>query len=113
MTGDIEEPAEYAILELNLGPLTLMSSPHHGSETSSTPALLNNLLPEVIVISAGYQNRFGHPSSRVLERYNNRAIRVLNTADEGGVEFEFNRTGYRSRSARRSQGALWRRTGDN
>ena len=113
LTGDIEEAAEYALLDQGLGRVDIMSSPHHGSDSSSTPALLNAIAPDVIVVSAGYRNRFGHPNERVLNRYRNRSIRVLNTADAGAVRILFRDGSYTITQARQQRPAIWRRTGED
>ncbi len=43
--------------------------PHHGSNTSSTPALLRAVAPRLALISVGARNSYGHPAPAVLERY--------------------------------------------
>ncbi len=53
---------------------TVMLAPHHGSLTSSSPVLLNTLLPRWVLVQSGYRNRFGHPAPAVLERYRQRDI---------------------------------------
>jgi competence protein ComEC len=93
LTGDIEASEEYLLLgrkEIRavLNNITVMSSPHHGSQTSSTPALLNQLQPKIIVISSGYLNRFGHPDQNISARYSARGIRVLDTAQTGAVRVQ-------------------------
>ena len=40
LAGDVEAPGE---APLNVGPVTVMKAPHHGSDTSSTPALLDRV----------------------------------------------------------------------
>ncbi len=54
---------------------TLLVAPHHGSQTSSSPVLLNTLQPRWVLVQSGYRNRFQHPSEVVLERYRARGIR--------------------------------------
>ena len=56
--------------------------PHHGSRTSSTPALLAGVGAQAAVIPVGYRNRFGHPSPEVLARLDGR---VLRTDRDGAV----------------------------
>ena len=109
LTGDIEAKAEYALLNEGSGTVDVMSVPHHGSSSSSTPALLNRLKPKLAVVSSGFQNRFNHPDPVVLERYRKRSALVLNTASSGAVEVLFTREGYRVREARQSRRRIWRR----
>ena len=69
LTADIEQEAEQRLLnsgtELSS---TVLKVGHHGSNTSSTQRFLNAVDPEVAVISAGYDNPYGHPAGAVLER---------------------------------------------
>ncbi len=109
LTGDIESRAELALLDLNLSPVTVMSSPHHGSYTSSSPAFLNHVQAETVVISAGYRNRFSHPSERVLARYRNRHLRIFNTAEDGAVRILLTQQGLQVEQARQARPAIWRR----
>jgi competence protein ComEC len=62
---------------------------HHGSATSSSPALLKTVQPRTVVINSGYANRFGHPHPDVMRRVRSRGLDVYATADGGALEFEF------------------------
>lgn len=59
---------------------------HHGSRTSSTPAFVARVNPEVAIVSCGGRNRFGHPHPTTLEHLS--AIRVFRTDRDGGVVVE-------------------------
>ncbi|MBT5203627.1 MAG: DNA internalization-related competence protein ComEC/Rec2 [Gammaproteobacteria bacterium] len=87
ITGDIEADAEYELVTQQRRSLDLITVPHHGSRSSSSPALLNHLMPAQAVIASGYKNPFGHPDARVVERYKARSIVVLNTATSGALSF--------------------------
>jgi len=65
---------------------TVLISPHHGSDTSSTPRFLSAVDPEIVVISCGWQNRFGMPKPEVLNRYTDRGCRILRTDEDGAVQ---------------------------
>ena len=41
---------------------------HHGSKNSTTPAFLARVNPSVVIISAGSENRYGHPHPDVVAR---------------------------------------------
>ena len=45
----------------------LLKVGHHGSETSSTPELVNAVKPRWAIISVGATNTFGHPRRETLE----------------------------------------------
>ncbi|MGI9251710.1 MAG: DNA internalization-related competence protein ComEC/Rec2 [Pseudohongiellaceae bacterium] len=54
---------------------TVLLTPHHGSTTSSGMTFLKWVAPSHTIHSAGYRNRFGHPSPEVTARY-----QTLNTS---------------------------------
>jgi competence protein ComEC len=64
---------------------TVMLAPHHGSQTSSSPVLLNTLTPRWVIVQSGYRNRFGHPAESVLERYRQRGIEWVNSPECGAA----------------------------
>ncbi|HET9232980.1 MAG TPA: DNA internalization-related competence protein ComEC/Rec2 [Candidatus Eisenbacteria bacterium] len=82
--GDAESVAERACVA-NSPDARLLKVAHHGSDTSSLEDFLDAVHPECAVISVGEQNRFGHPSPRVLERLARNEIRVFTTATDGTV----------------------------
>jgi len=85
--GDIEARAEVSLVKQYGEALRadVLLAPHHGSLTSSSEAFLDQVKPSLLIVSSGYRNRFGHPHPKVMERYQKRQIKVLNTANEGAV----------------------------
>ena len=61
---------------------------HHGSKTSSTTIYLNQVKPDVGIISVGSYNTFGHPSPNILQRYQEMGVKIYRT-DEHGTIFVF------------------------
>jgi competence protein ComEC len=86
LPGDIETPVEQALVQAGLPAATVLKSPHHGSKTSSSEPFLEAVNPQLAVISVGADNRFGHPSPEILERYAERGISVLRTDERGTIE---------------------------
>ncbi len=86
LPGDIEAQVERQLVASGLPPATVLKSPHHGSKTSSTPDFLEAVDPQVVVISVGADNRFGHPHAEVLERYAERGLTILRTDEQGTIE---------------------------
>jgi competence protein ComEC len=78
LVGDIELAQEQALLaEAGTLKADFLLMPHHGSKTSSSPAFLEAVGPQLALAQAGYRNRFGHPVPVVLERYRARGIAVV------------------------------------
>ena len=70
LTGDIEAVSEAEMLQRHEHVAAdVLVVPHHGSRTSSTPAFIAAVMPQVAVVAAGYRNRFGHPRADVAARY--------------------------------------------
>lgn len=58
---------------------------HHGSRTSTTPDFLASIAPRYAIISAGYENRYGHPHSVVIERLYSSVERIFRTYVYGDI----------------------------
>lgn len=60
---------------------------HHGSRSSSAEEWLRSVDPSVAVISAGKDNRYGHPHKDVLDRLATMGISSVSTAERGTITF--------------------------
>ena len=109
LTGDIEKQAESWLVQTYDGQLQadVLVAPHHGSNTSSTTAFLQAVAPDVVLIPAGYKNRFGFPHQAVLHRYSAEHIQWLNTADQGAIKVFLSENGLTVGTQRREQGRYW------
>lgn len=89
-TGDIEADGERRLLDspTNEVSATILKVPHHGSRTSSSALLLGAVQPAIVVISAGFENRFHMPHAAVLERYAAGNVAVWRTDHDGAVVVE-------------------------
>ena len=87
LTGDIERAAEGVLTSTQLQKLKadVLLVPHHGSRTSSSAPFIAAVAPRWAVVTAGYRNRFGHPSAEVLERYRMAGVRVVRTDLDGAT----------------------------
>jgi len=89
-TADIRSEAEWQLVTQRAQlRSTVLKVAHHGSQTSTSAEFLAVVDPEVTVISVGANNRFGHPSSEVVERLEERLGRakVYLTSENGTIEF--------------------------
>lgn len=66
---------------------------HHGSDTSTDPAFLDRVRPELVVVSAGRRNRYGHPAAPVMDRVVSRGIDVARTDLESTISIHVSRNG--------------------
>ncbi len=65
----------------------VLKAGHHGSKTSSAISFIKSVSPNYVVISAGKNNRYGHPHKETLARLAQFDASVLNTAKEGTIIF--------------------------
>ena len=93
LTGDMEREAERILLARN--GITLKSDvlkvAHHGSGSSTTPAILESVGPRLAVISCGRSNRFGHPQDDVVNRLLARGVRVYRTDLNGTIRLRLSK----------------------
>jgi competence protein ComEC len=89
LTGDIMKEAEFGLLlNRSVEESTVLKLAHHGSASSTTSEFLNVVNPSIAIISAGKDNRYGHPDEEVLERLEMKGnISVFNTGIHGTIEF--------------------------
>jgi len=90
LVGDAERDQESSLLELppSLLHADLLKIGHHGSRTSSSPALLDVVRPRVAVITSGVRNRYGHPAPEPLRELRSRGIRILRADRHGAVQWQ-------------------------
>jgi competence protein ComEC len=88
LSGDAERAVERALVAIS-DPhqldVDVLKAGHHGSRTSTGAELLAATTPQVVVISAGHDNRFGHPHPEVVERLE--PYDVMRTDQSGSIRF--------------------------
>ncbi|HOV28270.1 MAG TPA: DNA internalization-related competence protein ComEC/Rec2, partial [Pseudobacteroides sp.] len=90
-TGDIEKEAEKILLDNNADlKADILKVSHHGSKTSTTEEFLNATDPKIAVISVGKNNNFGHPAESVIERLQNKSVKILRTDIHGTILMKTN-----------------------
>lgn len=84
-TGDAESQVEKELIRLYGDKLEsqILKSPHHGSRTSSSDLFIKTVHPQVVLISLGAGNDYGHPHKEVLKRYQKYGVSDYRT-DIGG-----------------------------
>ncbi len=89
LTGDLPIVKESQLFHSGVLPknITVYKAGHHGSKTSSGEQLLSYIRPEYAVISAGENNRYGHPHSETIERLQKYSKEIISTIDRGTISF--------------------------
>lgn len=83
LTGDSPEKIEKYLISFGSTTLDadILKLGHHGSKTSSSEEFLKAVSPQIAIISAGINNRYGHPHAEVTDRLNTLNIKTLRTED--------------------------------
>jgi competence protein ComEC len=90
LTADIHEEAEREILHQGVKlRSTILKVAHHGSGTSTCPQFLAAVDPEIVVISVGKDNPFGHPAQETMCRLEGRLgeDKIYLTSEKGTITF--------------------------
>lgn len=90
LSGDLpQSQEEYVVKEFGEGLHSqVLKLGHHGSRTSSSAYWLAAVHPDTAVISAGLDNRYGHPHKEVIELLAKLGIHALKTYEEGTISFQ-------------------------
>lgn len=94
-TGDIEEKAEVKIVEKYQENLkaSVLKVPHHGSSTSSTKEFIQMVKPQISLIGAGKNNKFGHPSIKTIETLESYGSTIYRTDLHGEITLVIDKKG--------------------
>jgi competence protein ComEC len=87
LTGDAEKEAEFTLADRDLRSDVLKVA-HHGSRSSTSNTLLEQVAPRLAVISCGKHNLFGHPHAEVIDALDSRGIRTWRTDRHGSIDVE-------------------------
>ncbi|MGN0773195.1 MAG: DNA internalization-related competence protein ComEC/Rec2 [Candidatus Ventricola sp.] len=91
LTGDLPQESEPDAVPA----ADVLKVAHHGSKGSTSDAFLDKAGPKLALISVGANNRYGHPTERVLKSLSRVGAQVLRTDENGSVTLWLRRGGYR------------------
>ncbi len=86
LPGDIERDAENYLTQSAADlRCDILKVPHHGGARSSGARFLDRVKARWAIISAGKDNKFGHPTQSVLQRLMARGTGIFRTDQDGAV----------------------------
>ncbi len=109
LTGDIDQLIESRLLRLPATDLRadVVTVPHHGSGSSSSPAFVAATGARLALVSAGYANRFRHPRSGIVARWKDVGAQTLTSSDTGALRVRVGRDGIHWQSERGRRARFW------
>lgn len=85
LTGDTTKKSEALLGRVEH--VDILKAGHHGSRTSTGEALVSMVRPKWTVISAGFQNKYGHPHQETLNTLKKFDVTPLTTYEKGTITF--------------------------
>ena len=64
---------------------TVLKVGHHGSSTSSSTQFLNEVQPQISVISVGKDNKYGHPTKTTINKLEKIKTKIYRTDESGTI----------------------------
>lgn len=109
LMGDLERDQEFALVDKYQHQLlsTFLQVPHHGSNTSSSYALLHYVAPQLSLISTSRYNIWKLPTNKVLNRYTELSLPVVTTAFNGQLSIIINKNNWQLWRYREKINAKW------
>ena len=89
--GDATKKQEMMFVEKLDERMDVCKIGHHGSDTSTSWQLLDGAECPIAIISAGLNNRYGHPHAEVMDRLTKNGSTILNTAVDGDIQITMTR----------------------
>ncbi|WP_415984961.1 ComEC/Rec2 family competence protein [Holdemanella biformis] len=83
--GDASKEIEKQLMDTYDLKADVIKVGHHGSNTSSDAAFLDSLDCKIALISAGYKNKYDHPSTETLKTLDYLHIHTFSTSTDGSI----------------------------
>lgn len=109
LTGDIDRLIEARLVRTAADALQadIMTVPHHGSASSSSPAFVQATRPQLALVSAGQGNRFGHPRQEVLARWQQAGAQTPISHQHGAIYARLSADGLSWQGERQRMPRFW------
>ena len=77
--------------------LDVLKVGHHGSKTSTSASWVERWKPMISTISAGKNNRYGHPDDRIVDRLKRSGSSIYRTDEHGEIQVKVTERGLKLR----------------
>ncbi len=86
MTGDMGKQIESKLVKEKTDLVsTIIKVSHHGSSSASSERFVKAVGPKIAIICVGKNNKFNHPSEKILERYKKQMSTIYRTDQDGTI----------------------------
>ncbi len=97
-TGDAPKEKELCALaylsDINRNPVEVLKVSHHGSKTASSQDFLDAIGAKTATISAGRNNRYGHPHKETLNNLKKVGYEIFRTDSSGLISIDIHKSDY-------------------
>ena len=109
LTGDLERKQEYDLVLQHKQALssTILQTPHHGSNTSSSYPFITYVNPVNALTSTSRYNPWHLPANKITDRYKELDINYYVTAKEGQISLFFYPTSWQQKTMRHDLYPRW------
>jgi competence protein ComEC len=88
-TGDAPEDVENNLVGTKtIGQVEVLKVSHHGSKSASGESFLKTVNPQYAIISAGLNNKYGHPAPLIVNRLQVLGVAIYRTDYQGDILVE-------------------------
>ncbi len=88
ITGDLDQYLEMRLISRwELPQAELLVAGHHGAKSSTSQILLDTVRPQIVAISVGEDNRYGHPAPETVQRIAEAGAEIYRTDLHGTLVF--------------------------
>lgn len=85
LTGDAGIEMEEQMIVTEDVSATVLKAGHHGSNTSSSMSFIQQVSPEIAILSYGQDNSYGHPHAEVIGNLRHVNSKIYATAESGDI----------------------------
>ncbi|MBC7204793.1 MAG: MBL fold metallo-hydrolase, partial [Pusillimonas sp.] len=110
LPGDIGQTEEAMLVDRGLQAVDVLIAPHHGSAKSSMPKFVSAASASHVLVQAGLMNRYGHPASETVIRWELKGATVWRSDRDGAITVQSGQNGLVVKAERDARRRYWQHT---